>query len=54
MGDGINEGFFAMHIALRQLPMLDWDSPLHARFRIRASHVMNTKLCCLNVRHQVA
>ena len=53
IGDLINDGFYDMHIKLRDLPMLPWEPPVDSRFRLTAEQVMNSNLFCLQQRHQV-
>ena len=53
IGDLFNEGFSEAHIELRHLPILPWDPPPIAQFRLHANNIMNTNLVCINPVHKV-
>eukprot|EP00048_Salpingoeca_helianthica_P006656 m.101278 g.101278 ORF g.101278 m.101278 type:complete len:794 (-) comp14087_c0_seq2:78-2459(-) len=54
VGDLFNTGIYDTHIELKHIPLLSWDAPEHARWRLHAADIMTREPVCVETINSVA
>eukprot|EP00051_Salpingoeca_urceolata_P009927 m.120580 g.120580 ORF g.120580 m.120580 type:complete len:797 (-) comp16508_c0_seq1:1550-3940(-) len=53
VGDLFGEGIYDMHIHLKHVPILEWDPPALAKYRLTARDIMTRKIDCVRQLNRV-